>query len=85
MVLHLGTLRQLENKYNEVMETFAEKYLDILVTGDLKWERHIVKLCSSVTFYAKLVFKSFKLKSISIIRALYKSLIRPKLKFCAGC
>ena len=63
------------------METFAEKDLGILVTGDLKWERHIVKLCSSVTFYAKLVFKSFKLKSISIIRALYKSLIRPKLEY----
>ena len=42
MVLHLGTLRQLENKYKyyingiEVMETIAEKDLGILVTGDLK-------------------------------------------------
>jgi hypothetical protein len=87
MVLHLGTLRQLENKYKyyingtEVMETLVEKDLGIMVTGDLQWDRHIVKLCSSVNFYAKLVFKSFDFKSVSIIRSIYTSLIRPKLEY----
>jgi hypothetical protein len=68
MVLHLGTLRQLENKYKyyingtEVMETLVEKDLGIMVTGDLQWDRHIVKLCSSVNFYAKLeVVKSINI------------------------
>jgi hypothetical protein len=52
-----------------------------MVTGDLQWDRHIVKLRSSVNFYAKLVFKSFDFKSVSIIRSIYTSLIRPKLEY----
>jgi hypothetical protein len=50
------------------METLVEKDLGIMVTGDLQWDRHIVKLCSSVNFYAKLVFKGFDFKSVNIIR-----------------
>ena len=45
----------------------------------------IIIICSSVTFYAKLVFQSFKFKSIGtervLIRAIYKYLIRPKLEY----
>jgi hypothetical protein len=75
------------NKYKyyingtEVMETLVEKDQGIIVTGDLQWDRHIVKLCSSVNFYAKLVFKSFNFKYVSIIRSIYTSLIRPKLEY----
>ena len=86
-VLHLGNTEQLKDKKEyyingvQLSETLVEKDLGILVTSDLDWEKQIVKSCSTTTFVSKLIFKTFKYKSVEIIRMIYKSLIRPKLEY----
>jgi hypothetical protein len=52
-----------------------------LVTNELDWEKQIIRNCSTATFAAKMIFKSFHFKSIENIKLLYKTIIRPKLKY----
>jgi hypothetical protein len=57
-VLYLGTMKQLENKYKyfinkvEVSESLEKNDLGILFPSDMNWDRQIIKICSSVTFYS---------------------------------
>jgi hypothetical protein len=80
-VLHLRNIKRKYINEIEVNETLVEKDLGILDTNDLRWDKHIIKMCYVASFAAKSIFKYFKHKSSATIGMIYKYLIRPKLEY----
>ncbi|XP_050315649.1 uncharacterized protein LOC126750168 [Anthonomus grandis grandis] len=55
--------------------------LGVLITSDLKWERHITRICKKANSLVYLIKQAFRDHSIEMISTLYKSYIRPKIQY----
>ena len=55
--------------------------LGVIVSSDLKWENHVVKVTKKANSFVFLVQQAFKDHSAKMILHLYKSFIRPKLEY----
>ena len=86
-VLHMGHKSFLLNKtvyfINGValQNSLVEKDFGILVRYDLNWNQYVNKICSSANYWRKVLYKYFNFKSLTVIKRLYLSIIRPKLEY----
>ena len=55
--------------------------MSILVRYNLNWNRYVNKICSSANYWCKVLNKCFTFKSLTVIKRLYLSIIRPKLEY----
>ena len=60
-----------------------EKDLGVVVTDDLKWEKQCVAAVKQANKVLGMIKHSFTDRKIETIMALYKSLVRPHLEYCA--
>ena len=86
-VLHMGPKSFLLNKtvyfINGValQNSLVEQDLGILVRYNLNWNQYVNKICSSANYWRKVLYKCFAFKSLTVIKRLYLSIIRPKLEY----
>jgi len=59
-----------------------EKDLGIIVSDDLKWEKHCSAAVSKANRILGMITRNFIDRSKEVIIPLYKSLVRPHLEYC---
>ena len=59
-----------------------EKDLGIIVSDDLKWEKHCSAAVSKANRILGMIKRNFTDTSKEVIILLYKSLVRPNLEYC---
>jgi hypothetical protein len=59
----------------------SEKDLGVLISNDLKWDKHISKITNKANSILAMIRNSFQCLDIEVVRPLYLSLVRPHLEF----
>lgn len=84
-ILHIGSNNlKLQYKLNstELSKVEWQRDLGIIISSDLKWEKHINRIVKQANTTLYLSLKAFKDHSKNNVLKIYKSFIRPKLEYC---
>ena len=60
------------------------KYLGVLISDDLKWDKHIDHICSKVRKLVGMIYRNlYQYSDPSFLLMLYKTIVRPHLEYCS--
>jgi hypothetical protein len=83
--LHIGA-KNSSHEYsiggNMVAATTQEKDLGVLIDSSLNWGKQCAKVARSGNLTLGQISRTFTYKSKSVVKNLYKSLVRPQLDYC---
>ena len=66
-------------------QVYQYKYLGILISEDLKWDKHIDHICSKACKLVGMIYRNlYQYSSPSFLLMLYKSIVRPHLEYCSA-
>lgn len=86
-VLHIGPSNPGATYFiggNPLVAVDQQEDLGVIISKDLKWERHIAKVVKRANSLIFLIQKAFKDHSAATILRLYRSYIRPTLEFAVS-
>ena len=89
VVMHFGSNNIKHNYYMlnpnnipiELTKSCAERDLGVIMSNDLKWDKHIIKCVNNANRVLGQIQHCFRHKSVYITTKLYKALIRPHLEY----
>jgi hypothetical protein len=65
-------------------KTDMERDLGVIISSDLSWNNHVEKAVNTANRILALIRKTFRYKSVEVIRRLYLGLVRPHLEFAVA-
>ena len=83
-VMHIGhnNMQITYNMSNQQLPTTDQQQdLGIIITKDLKWQKHTEKSCKTANRVLGFIDRNFRYKKIELILPLYKSQVRPHLEY----
>jgi ribonucleases P/MRP protein subunit RPP40 len=85
-VMHIGRSNpQFEYKMNGhiLQETEIERDLGVIISKDLEWGHHVISATNKANRKPGLIKHSFNYLDVTIMKLLYKSMVRPHLEYAA--
>ena len=58
--------------------------LGLTVTDDLKWHKHITKICDRANREINRISRTFKTRTPRFLKDLYQTYVRPHLQYCSS-
>ena len=82
-VMHIGH-NNMQSNYSmsnqQLLTTYQQRDLGIIITKDLKWQKQMEKSCKTDNRIQRFITRNFRYKNKELIFTLYKSLVLPYLE-----